>query len=160
MGETYIQSPNDYAGGSKGFAIAVTLDGKTYFINPTVKFEQDENGDWVQPIASENVTLQSAATTTGNGTPYTPTKSMALTFEITGTSSSRTIIFEIAGPSGVYVAQQALRVTDNSLASQTTNGTNAAPENWLVSVPLGWSFRARISAIAGGNVSIGGKAVS
>lgn len=105
--------------------------------------------------------LQNAATVAGNGTIFYPASSNAtLTFEITGTSTSRTIVFEMAGISGVYRPVTAFNVLDPSImATQTTGGTDAAPESWQVDVPYGWTFRARISAVSGGNVSVKGKAV-
>jgi len=110
----------------------------------------------------EDVVLQTEAVATGNGMPYTPTNAnMTLNFEITGTSTSRTIIFEIAGASGVYQAHPGYKLGDITYtpATQTTGGSDTAPETWEVDIPVGWSFRARISSIAGGNISIAGKAV-
>ncbi|MBO2943564.1 hypothetical protein JJQ72_06180 [Paenibacillus sp. F411] len=111
--------------------------------------------------AAQTVTLQNNATAAGNGTPFAPENSNhTLTFEITGTSTSRTVLFEIAGPSGVYTPHTAFNVTDpTKFGTQTTGGSNTAPESWQVEVPAGYSFRARIGAVAGGNVAVKGKAV-
>lgn len=107
-----------------------------------------------------NVSLQNAATVAGNGTEYVPAYNVELSFEITGTSATRAIAFEAAGPSGVYVPFTAFNVTDPSrMDTGTTGGNTASPESWSVSIPVGWKFRARISAVAGGNVSISGKSV-
>jgi hypothetical protein len=106
----------------------------------------------------QDVILHEATDEASNGTSYTPDKTVMLTFEITGTSTSRTVVFEMAGPSGIFVSQQCMRVSDNSLVVQTTSGSDTAPESWMVVIPAGWTFRVRISAIGGGNCSISGKA--
>lgn len=107
-----------------------------------------------------DVTLQSAAVANGNGTPYTPVGNADLAFEITGTSTSRTIVFEMAGPANVYAACMAYGVNDLGVAAtQTTLGSTIAPQSWQVSIPVGWKFRARITAVGGGNITISGKAV-
>ena len=109
---------------------------------------------------AEDVTLQNAATSPGDGTPYAPSTTSILTFEIRGTSTSRTVVFELAGPSGTYVPCQAVRLTDYAMASYTSGGNDAAPESWQVEVPAGWSFRARISEVSGGTVTVVGKGVA
>jgi hypothetical protein len=129
----------------------------------------DEDGDGIadtlpvriQSSNIDDVILQNQASAPGNGTEYTPEKgNKILTIEIVGTSNSRTIEFEMCGPSGVYRAQQCLRLTDNALAASTTNGSDADPESWQVLVPVGWAFRTRVAAVAGGDVSIQGKGVA
>lgn len=108
----------------------------------------------------ESPVLQAAAAVLGGGTPYFPTRRMLMTFEIRGTSTSRTIIFEMAPPSQVYEACVCFKVTDPTvMATQTTQGSDVAPSSWQVEIPPGWGFRARISAIAGGEVTVIGKAV-
>lgn len=112
--------------------------------------------------AAQTVTLQNNATAAGNGTPFAPEDgNYTLTFEITGTSTSRTVLFEIAGPSGVYGPHTAFSVSDpTKFGPQSSGGSNTDPESWQVEVPAGYKFRARISAVAGGNVTIKGKAVT
>ncbi|MFS8601182.1 hypothetical protein LRO89_01025 [Priestia megaterium] len=106
--------------------------------------------------------MQNAATAPGNGTTFTAKNGNAtLSFEITGTSTSRTILFQIAGPSGVYVPITVYSVNDPSkMVQQTTGGSNDVPEHWLVQVPDGWTFRTKITSVTGGNVSILGRAVT
>jgi hypothetical protein len=107
-----------------------------------------------------DVSLQSAATATGNGTVLAPAAgNYTLTFEVKGTSTSRGIAFEIAGPSGVYQSCKCFRITDMAMDTCTTGGSDTLPEIWQVDVPCGCSFRARILAIAGGSVTVAGKAV-
>lgn len=111
---------------------------------------------------ANQVTLQSNASITGNGTTYTPTSPMTLTFEIAGTSTSRTINFELAGPKGAYTAHPAIKVGDSTYTAvtSTTSGDDTTPASYEVDIPAGYSFRARISAIAGGDVDISGWAVA
>ncbi|GIQ62156.1 hypothetical protein PACILC2_07240 [Paenibacillus cisolokensis] len=111
---------------------------------------------------SENVTLQNAVTSASDGFVYQSiNRNVTLTFEITGSSETRTVNFEMAGPSGVFVPCTCSNILDPSiLATQTTGGNFTAPESWQVEVPAGWSFRARVSAVTGGTVSVRGKAVS
>lgn len=111
---------------------------------------------------AKSVTLQSNAVATGNGTPYSSESPETLTFEISGTSTSRTVVFELAGPKGVYIAYPALKVGDTTYTptTSTTGGSDTTPESWEVDIPANYSFRARISAISGGNISISGWAVA
>ena len=111
---------------------------------------------------ANQVPLQVAVSAPGNGTPYTPASPMTLSFEITGTSTSRTTFFEIAGPKGVYQAHPAYKLGDTTYTPQTTSvrGSDTTPETWEVDIPANYTFRARISAVAGGNVSISGSAVA
>jgi len=108
------------------------------------------------------VTLQLDASVVGNGTPYTPTSPQTLTFEISGTSTSRTVVFELAGPKGVYQAYPANKIGDSTYTdyTSTTGGSTTMPESWSVDIPANYSFRARISAVAGGDVDIAGWAVA
>lgn len=109
-----------------------------------------------------DVLFQDRTTSPQAGQSYSPTAGNAtLTFAIRGSSSSRTIIFEMADFSGVFQEAICFNALDptKSPASQTVNGSNVAPESWQVDVPAGFSFRARIGAVTGGNVTITGKAV-
>jgi hypothetical protein len=79
----------------------------------------------------------------------------SITFEITGSSSSRTIEFEGKSLSGEYYSINCINLTSLSLTTQTT-GNN---ELWQVDLTGLVSFRTRISAISGGNVTIKGRVV-
>lgn len=132
-------------------------------INPADSYDPDGiQKVRVTGAAAQTVTLQNAATAAGNGTPFAPEDgNYTLTFEITGTSTSRTVLFELAGPSGQYIPVTAFSVTDpTKFGPQTTGGSNTAPESWQVEVPAGYSFRARIGSVTGGNVTVKGKAVT
>jgi len=108
------------------------------------------------------VTLQANASTAGNGIAYTPTSPMALVFEISGTSTSRTIYFELAGPKGVYVTHPAIKVGDSTYTpvASTTSGNDTTPTSYEVDIPAGYSFIARVGAVVGGDVDISGWAVA
>ncbi|WP_371017382.1 hypothetical protein [Pseudalkalibacillus sp. JSM 102089] len=105
-----------------------------------------------------DVTLQNAVSATGNGTAHTPVNDVKLRLEINGTSTSRTINFEMASISGTYIPVTAFNITDpTKYGTSTTGGSNTTPEFWEVDVPAGFSFRARVSAITGGTVTVKGK---
>lgn len=106
----------------------------------------------------QDVTLQNAATAVGNGTVLTVGSFKTLTIEITGTSTSRTIVFEGCSVGGTYYQVNGEKVAmPNPLFWYQTTGNN---EVWRFEVTGLASFRARISTIAGGNVTIKGKAVA
>lgn len=140
-------APQHYNPNTNEFEIVYGSDGASH-----VKIQPD----------AQDVILQNAATIAGNGTPFAPTNSnYTLTFEIVGTSTSRTVLFELAGPSGRYMPITAFSVTDPTKFNiQTTGGSDSSPESWQVVIPAGYTFRTRISAVAGGNVMIKGKAVT
>lgn len=110
----------------------------------------------------EDVILHNAATSLGNGTAYTPAKSenVTLTFEITGTNTARTLLFECAGLSGVFKPCTCFNVADpTKFGTSTTEGNDASPDSWQVDIPFGWSFRVRSTSFTGGNLTVKGKAV-
>lgn len=103
-----------------------------------------------------DVTLQNAASATGNGTALTVGGTKTLTVEVSGTSTSQTIVFEGASVGGTYYAIQGVKLQDLSTATQTTG----KGEIWQFDVTGLVNFRARISAIAGGTITVKGKAVA
>lgn len=104
----------------------------------------------------QDVTLQNAATATGNGTALDVKGLKTLTVEVSGTSTSRTVIFEGASVSGTYYPITGVKLSDYTSATQTT-GTG---EVWQFDITGLVNVRARVSAVAGGNVSVKGKAVA
>lgn len=102
------------------------------------------------------VTLQDVATVAGNGTVFQVGGKKNLTIEITGTSTSRTILFEGSSVSGAFYPVQGIKLQDYAMATQTTG----KDEVWLFDITGLVSFRAKISAVAGGNVTVKGNAVS
>jgi hypothetical protein len=100
--------------------------------------------------------FQDEATTTGNGEEMKIINGENLTLSITGTATSRTVIFEGKGEVGDYVAVRGFNVKTGVLENQTTGTTD---EIWIFDVTGFKTFRARVSAISGGNLSVTGKLV-
>lgn len=104
---------------------------------------------------SSTITLQNAATTTGNGITFAPDGADSLTVEIYGSATSSTVVFEEQGKSLVWYPIQGIRHSDYKLAAQsTTKG-----EIWDFDMNGVTAFRTRISAISGGNISVVAKGV-
>lgn len=97
-----------------------------------------------------------AAIAVGEGTPFDVGGYRTVTIEITGTSTSRTILFEGSSVGGTYYPIKGMRLSDLMMGAQTT-GTG---EVWQFEVAGLVNFRARISAVSGGNVSVKGRAVA
>jgi hypothetical protein len=112
----------------------------------------------VQSIGSltKDISLQDTISTVGDGTAFTVGSFKTLNIKIVGTSTSRTVAFEVAGFDGVYEPLQGMKTSDFSMATQTT-GNN---ESWQFDVTGFVSFRARIVNIAGGYVTVKGRAVA
>lgn len=127
---------------------------------PTPGADQpDPNTPTTGPI---DVTLQDGVTAASAEKSFTATKDSVITLVVTGTSTSRTIKFEIAPPgSASFIPHAALSVSElGKKDTGTTGGTDTVPEGWRVSVPVGWTFRASITAVTGGNVTVKGKVVT
>jgi hypothetical protein len=98
----------------------------------------------------ESFIFQNAVTAIGNGNEYSIGLIDDLTIEITGTSTSRTIIFEGKGSSGAWYPISCVKLNGYEIATQTT-GNN---ELWSVELEGIVGFRARVANISGGNVSV------
>lgn len=109
-----------------------------------------------QQAKTTTATLQNNVTTTGTGTPFTVGAYKTLTIEITGTSTSQNINFEASSISGTYYPIQGVRLSDYSMATSTT-GIN---EVWTFDITGLQNFRANLTSVSGGNVTIQGKAVA
>lgn len=103
----------------------------------------------------QDVVLQENATAISNGKTFVVGAVKTITIEITGTSTSRTIVFEASSVSGAYYPIQGTKLQDFTLSSQTS-GLN---ELWVFDVTGLMNFRTRISDISGGSVNVRGKAV-
>jgi hypothetical protein len=105
-----------------------------------------------------NFVFHNQSTETGNGSELSINSGMTtLNFEISGTATSSTCIFE--GKSvddGVFYPIQCVKLSDLTLASQTTG----KGELWQCDLTALIKFRVRISVIAGGNISVKGRAVN
>lgn len=98
-------------------------------------------------------TFQDVTTTVQSGNEYINDFADIVTFEITGTSTSRTIIFEGLLLSGAWYPIQCGNLSTLVCSNQTA-GNN---ELWQVEIGGFLRFRTRVSAISGGNVTIKGK---
>lgn len=103
-----------------------------------------------------DVDFHTGSTTVSNGTEFIVNAYKDLAIEIYGTSTSRSVVFEATGASGVYKPIQGIRNSDFNTDSQTT-GTS---ESWSFSIAGQKKVRIRITAVAGGNVIIKGVAVA
>lgn len=142
-GASFTELKGDYVAGDR---IKVDIDGAT--INASIGAQESKTAD--------AIVFQNAVTSTGNGTTFTVGAYKTLTLEIAGTSTDRTIIFEGASVSGVYYPIMGVKLADLSMATQTTG----SGEVWTFEITGLVSFRARLASIAGGNVTVKGKAVA
>jgi hypothetical protein len=145
--QVYNQTTDSYEPmqGSDGAQHVKIIGGST--INATL-------GD--QQAKTINVTLQNAAASMGVGSPFSVGAYKTLTIEITGTSTGRTISFEGSSVSGAYYPIQGVRLSDLSFGTSTT-GNN---EVWTFDITGLTNFRTNITSVAGGNVTVNGKAVA
>ncbi|RKN84118.1 hypothetical protein [Paenibacillus ginsengarvi] len=111
----------------------------------------------VRIVGSKTVdlTFHDGAAAAGTGTIFNVGGCKTVTIEITGTSTSRKIVFEGASISGTYYPIMGVRLSDMFLGTQTT-GIN---EVWQFDATGLVNFRARLSDVAGGNVTVKGRAV-
>ncbi|WP_425203586.1 hypothetical protein [Priestia megaterium] len=106
--------------------------------------------------AYKDIILQDEAIALGNGTPFAIESYKTLNIKIAGTSTGRTVSFEVAGFDGAYEPIQGVKTQDLSMATQTT-GNN---ESWQFDVTGFVFFRARIDSITDGTVNVKGRAVA
>lgn len=140
----------------------VSMEGATF--NATIDEVGVNNFPAVQDVqltgrnVQQETTLQNAVSAVGNGTAINMgnTDTFKIT-EISGTSTSRTLIFEVSNAeTGAYSVVQGVKLADLSMATQTSG----KDEIWQIDGLAGLWFRVRVSAIAGGNVTVKGKAVA
>jgi hypothetical protein len=103
-----------------------------------------------------DVTFQDAATVAADGTVFTVGGNKTLTVEIYGTSTSRTIAFIGRGPSGVDRAIMGVRTSDFATGVSTTG----SGEIWQLDITGLTSVFCDLQAVAGGSVSVKGRAVA
>jgi len=103
---------------------------------------------------SELVTFHDATTTPKDGFEINTDVFNTVAVEIYGTSASRTVNFWVKGPAGVKRAIQGARLSDLSLQSSTT-GTG---EIWTFDTTAIDVLIMEVAAVAGGNVTIKGRA--
>lgn len=101
-------------------------------------------------VTIESATLQAAATAAAVGVAIDCSALSVVGFQITGTSTSRTIQFDGSVDGSNYVAIQAVNAATAAVATSTT----ATGEIWQIDVAGLASFRANLTAVAGGNVTV------
>lgn len=101
------------------------------------------------------VLLQNNVTVPSNGIETIINSNDKATIFISGTSTSRTIIFEGKDNDGNWYSASAIKLSDATRANQTT-GNNEA---WSLDLSNWVSFRIRVSAVAGGYVRVTAKII-
>ena len=118
---------------------------------------EGETGLYVQPISEvRDVVLQDATQSSNVGEPFTVGSFKTLTQRISGTSTSRTILYEFTMDGENWEPLQGVRVKDYNMSNEVTT-TN---ETWKFEIEGLYQIRANVTAISGGNISSKGKAVS
>jgi len=107
-------------------------------------------------VYTKDFLFQSAATTTGNGNLLTVYGNDIVTLEIYGTATSGTVVFEALMPSGAYYSIRGIRLYDYTIANQSI----ALDELWQIDTTGFVGIRARISAVAGGYITVNSKVVN
>lgn len=109
-------------------------------------------------VASKTAThtFHSVVTQAGNGTSLTIGEYQKLTLGISGTSTSRTIEFHVIDENGIDDVIQGIKPKDFSTAS-FSSGNN---ETWQFEISGYVTFYAKITAVAGGNVTIKGRVMT
>lgn len=103
----------------------------------------------------DNMTFHDTITTTGNGLEYNidiKDKNEVLTIYTSGTSSSRTIVFEHSQDKVTWLPIVLVNLGTLATATQTTG----IGESWQLQTTGLMYFRTRVSVIAGGNLTVKG----
>jgi len=103
-----------------------------------------------------NIVFHDGAIVTADGNIFAVGKYKTLTVEIYGTSATRTVAFIGRGTSGADRVIMGVRLSDLSTAVSTT-GTG---EIWQFDITGLTSIFMDLQAVAGGNVSVQGRAVA
>lgn len=102
-------------------------------------------------IFQDNITI------IGNGSALYANRNDILTIYITGTATSRTIVFEGSDSEGNWYNALACKLPELTMATQTTGTTN---EVWTIDMTNWVAVRTRVSSISGGTLRITGKVVN
>lgn len=125
---------------------------------PEIKIQDNAEGTPIHVTqagnAVDNATLQPASSAAAPGNPFVVGSYKKILLEVSGTSTSRTIVFEGMGPSNTPIAILGKKLSDGSTASQTT-GTG---ELWSVDIEGLTTFQANLTAVSGGTVTVTGTA--
>lgn len=104
----------------------------------------------------KNFLFQDGATATGNGNLLYVNKNDVVTVEIYGTATSGTVVFEGLMPSGAYYSIRGIRLSDYTIANQST----ALSELWQIDTLGLVAIRMRITAVDGGYITVNSKVVN
>lgn len=99
--------------------------------------------------------LHNKETVPANGSEFIIGDYKSITLEISGTSTSRTLVFEACGPLGVWYPIMGVKPSDYTYTTQTTENNELRQFDVTGLV----KFRVRAQAVAGGNVTVTAKAV-
>ena len=144
------------ASGSNGIVVPQGYDAVT---DAWIPVKVDANGNLLMQLTGSNVTdvtFHDAATVAADGTVLTIGQNKTLTVEIYGTSTSRTIAFIGRGASGADRALSGVNLNGLSVAT----GTTGTGELWQFDITGLTSVFIDLQAVAGGNVTVKGKAVA
>ena len=111
-------------------------------------------------MVKTNVIFHNEAIATGNGEEFSIkfnySNDLTLALDITGTATSRTLVFQAKAQNGNWINVIGYNSTDASSAITTTSTDD---EIWKFDLTGYTGFRVVISAIAGGNVTVIGTVV-
>jgi hypothetical protein len=110
----------------------------------------------VDGYAIQDVVFHDAATAVSTGLSLDVYRLRTLTIEVSGTSATRTVAFKGIGPSGTAYAIAGVKLSDLTTGS-TTTGTG---ELWQFDITGLTQVIMDLTAVAGGNVTVKGKAVA
>jgi hypothetical protein len=103
-----------------------------------------------------DVTLHNELSVTGSGTAFEIGGFSTLNLKITGANTSRTVIFEVMGTDGEYEPLAGVKAGDFEFYNTTTE----KGVSFQFDVRGFVKFRARVTTLAGGPISIKGRAVA
>lgn len=102
--------------------------------------------------------FQDSISSPAEGNPFYTNRNNIVTVYITGSSTSRTILFQGADGEGNWYPIIGCKISDAFMPMATsTTGTN---EKWQFDVADSLAIRMNVTAIAGGNLRITGRAVT
>lgn len=104
----------------------------------------------------KNFLFQDAATSVGNGNLLYVNKNDVVTLEIYGTATSSEVAFEGLMPSGAYYSIRGIRLSDYTMANQSTS----LDELWQIDSTGLVAIRARVGSVSGGYVTVNSKVVN
>lgn len=123
---------------------------------PIPQFFDSTKDNYVPYTVVESITFHNYANAVGNGTEFQVGYYKTITLDTIGSSTARTLIFEVCGDNNTWLPITGIRNSDLTPMTQTTS----QGESFTFSVTGFKAFRVRISAISGGNIVVKGRAVA